>query len=250
MWLYLPRCGVTEYQPPLHTHKWNKMINVTVSPQMWSTPENWTRSRSQRMICPWLGKTTRRCQQKRNQTWNCSCQSVRLPWAMQSFLRNSSQNSCLYLMGWVVPGLGVFGCPLWSIATELCREGKCLGLSVCVCLCVCVCVCAHICMQSIYKLWWHYSSCKRTPWFYQYFWAGWLRSATAGPNDSCTLTCFQMGCVWPKPDQAIQIRSGLVLHNMIQAFSGRLEANGMQEVGSGIYDPAQFWLHTGHNGWN
>ena len=137
------RKSVTEYQHPLWTHKWNKIIIVTVSPQMWSTPENWTRSHSQWMICPWLEKTTRRCQQKRNQTWNCSCQSVRLPWAMQSFLRSSSRNSCLFLMGWVVPGLGVFGCPLWSIASELCREGKCLGLCVWVCVCVCVCVCVR-----------------------------------------------------------------------------------------------------------
>ena len=40
-------------------------------------------------------------------------------------------------------------------------------------------------------------------------------------------------------DQAIQIRSGSVLHNhfMIHAF-GRTEMNWMQEVGSGIYNPA------------
>ena len=35
----------------------------------------------------------------------------------------------------------------------------------------------------------------------------------------------------------------------IQAFFGRRELNQMQEVGSGIYDPTWFWLHTGHTRW-
>ena len=38
-----------------------------------------------------------------------------------------------------------------------------------------------------------------------------------------------------KPDQAIQIRSRLVLHNMIQAFFGRMVPNQMREVRSSIY---------------
>ena len=35
----------------------------------------------------------------------------------------------------------------------------------------------------------------------------------------------------------------------IQAFFGRRELNRMQEVGSSIYDPTRFWLHTGHTRW-
>ena len=85
--------------------------------------------------------------------------------------------------------------------------------------------------------------------------------ARSGPNYSCTPTCFwarciwpkpgqavQIGstcfwarCIWPKPGQAVQIGSGRpVLHNMIRAFFGTTEPNWMQEIGSGIYDPAQF----------
>ena len=40
--------------------------------------------------------------------------------------------------------------------------------------------------------------------------------------------------VWPNPDQAMLIGSGLVLHNMIHAF-GKMEPNRMREVGSDIY---------------
>ena len=47
---------------------------------------------------------------------------------------------------------------------------------------------------------------------------GQLCSAITESDDSCTLACFQTRCTWPKPDQAIQIGSGIVLHNMIQAF--------------------------------
>ena len=46
---------------------------------------------------------------------------------------------------------------------------------------------------------------------------------------------------WPKPDQAIQIGSRSVLHNMkimIQAFFGKMEPNWVREVGSGMYDPS------------
>ena len=49
--------------------------------------------------------------------------------------------------------------------------------------------------------------------------------------------CRQLGpmilthrCIWLKPDQAIQIGSGPVLHDIIQAFFGRTELNWMQEV--------------------
>ena len=41
-----------------------------------------------------------------------------------------------------------------------------------------------------------------------------------GPDGSCTLTCFRTRCVCPKPDQAIQIGSGSVFHNMIRPDSG------------------------------
>ena len=63
--------------------------------------------------------------------------------------------------------------------------------------------------------------------------AGRLRSARTGPDDSRTPACFWTRCVWPKPDQAIQIGSGPVLHNMIWAFRGRTELR-MREAGSGI----------------
>ena len=57
--------------------------------------------------------------------------------------------------------------------------------------------------------------------------------------------CFQTRCVWPNPDQAIQIGSGSVLHNIIHAFFGKTELNHMPEVRSG-----RFWLHAGRNGHN
>ena len=79
---------------------------------------------------------------------------------------------------------------------------------------------------------------------------GQLHSVIPGPDDSCTPACFQTRCIWPKLDQAIQIRSRLVLNAMTKAFFGRMELNQMQEVGSSIYDPARFWLHAGCNGYN
>ena len=54
------------------------------------------------------------------------------------------------------------------------------------------------------------------------------------PDDSCTPAFFQTRCVWPNPDQATQIGSGSVLHNM---------SHRMREVRSGLYDPARFWLY-------
>ena len=80
--------------------------------------------------------------------------------------------------------------------------------------------------------------------------AGRLRPARTGPDDSCTPASFQTRCVWPNPDQAIQIRSGSVLRNMIHAFFGKTELKRMREVGSGIYDPGRFWLHAGRNDHN
>lgn len=74
-----------------------------------------------------------------------------------------------------------------------------------------------------------------------------LRSASTRPDDSCTLACFRTRSIWPKYKQAIQIGSKPVLHSMVQAFLGIMEPNWMQEVASGITDPAQFWLNTGHN---
>ena len=57
--------------------------------------------------------------------------------------------------------------------------------------------------------------------------------------------------VWPKPDQATQIGSGPVLHNLTQTIFGRTEPNGIQEVRSGIYgDVARFCLHVDCNGNN
>ena len=49
--------------------------------------------------------------------------------------------------------------------------------------------------------------------------------ARSGLDDSCTLACFQIRSVWPKPDVISQnpIRSRLVLHNMIQAVCGRMQ---------------------------
>jgi len=59
-----------------------------------------------------------------------------------------------------------------------------------------------------------------------------------GLDDSCILACLKTRCVWPNPDQAIQIRSGSVLHNMIHVFFEKTELNWMWGVGSGIYNPA------------
>ena len=80
--------------------------------------------------------------------------------------------------------------------------------------------------------------------------AGQLHSARTGPSDSCTPACFQTRSVWPKADQAIQIRSMLVLYNMIQAFLESMELNQMQEGRSGICSLAHLWLHAGHNDHN
>ena len=63
-----------------------------------------------------------------------------------------------------------------------------------------------------------------------------------GPDDSCTPACFQTRCVWPDPDQAIQIGSGSVLRDMIHAFFGKTV---LQRMRSG-----RFWLNAGRNGHN
>ena len=83
--------------------------------------------------------------------------------------------------------------------------------------------------------------------------AGCLYSARTRPDDSCTLACFRTRCTWPKPGQAIQIGSGLVLYNMTRAFKNKQnknkpELNQMREARSGTYNPAWFWPHAGHNG--
>ena len=51
--------------------------------------------------------------------------------------------------------------------------------------------------------------------------------ARSGPDDSCTLACFQIGSVWPKPDTVCQnpIGSGPVLHNIIWAVCTVEECN-------------------------
>ena len=69
-------------------------------------------------------------------------------------------------------------------------------------------------------------------------------SARIRPDDSCTLTYFRTRCLWQKSIEAIKIRSGLVLHNVIWAFFGRTEPNWMQEVGS---DMLALMAITGHN---
>ena len=79
---------------------------------------------------------------------------------------------------------------------------------------------------------------------------GRLHSTRNRPDASCILACFQTRCVWPKPDQSIQVRSRQVLHNMIHAFFGWMELNLMWEVGSSIYSLARFWLHAGHDSHN
>ena len=56
-----------------------------------------------------------------------------------------------------------------------------------------------------------------------------------GPNNFCTLAFFRTRCIWPRPDQAIKIGSRSFLHNMVQAFFGKMEPNQIQEAGSGIY---------------
>ena len=63
-----------------------------------------------------------------------------------------------------------------------------------------------------------------------------------------TSTCYWTGCVWPKPDQAIEI--GSVVHSMVRAFFGRRELKRIREVGSGICDPSRFWPPAGRNGRN
>ena len=74
--------------------------------------------------------------------------------------------------------------------------------------------------------------------------AGWLHSAR-NQAQWFLHTGFWTRCVWPKPDQAIQTRSGSVLPNMDQASFGKAEPNQMGEVRSGIYGPAWFWLQAG-----
>ena len=56
-------------------------------------------------------------------------------------------------------------------------------------------------------------------------WIGLEVLAQSGPDDSCTLTCFRTGSLWPKPDIVSQntTESGLVLHSMIWAVCGRLK---------------------------
>ena len=62
--------------------------------------------------------------------------------------------------------------------------------------------------------------------------------AKNGPDDSCSLACFWIGSVWPKPDTLSQNQtgSGLVLHNMIWATWGRTQPG--LKVG-------RWFLHTG-----
>ena len=60
------------------------------------------------------------------------------------------------------------------------------------------------------------------------------------------LACFWIVYVWPNSDQAIQIGTQPVLHNMVQAF-GRTEPSQMREVRPSRYDMPWFWLHAGHN---
>ena len=76
-----------------------------------------------------------------------------------------------------------------------------------------------------------------------------MHSARSRPNDSCTAACFWTRSVWPKPEEAIQIGSGPVLHNMIWAYFRRVKPNCMRSIRH-ICNPAEVWLHAGHNGHN
>ena len=69
-------------------------------------------------------------------------------------------------------------------------------------------------------------------------------------NASSTLAGFQTRCVSPNPDQTTKIGSGSVLHNMMHDFFGKTELKWRREVGSGMHDLGQFWLHAGCNGCN
>ena len=77
-----------------------------------------------------------------------------------------------------------------------------------------------------------------------------LWSARTGPDHSCALACFWTWALWPKPDQANADRIQAILCNSL----GFLWKNKTKsEVGNrirNVYDPAQFWLHAGHNGHN
>ena len=111
----------------------------------------------------------------------------------------------------------------------------------------------------------HLARTKSDPGWFFTVWSGpsveecnwvWKWETSSGPivfcyNQAwwpCTSACFRTRCVWPKPYQAIQIRSEPVMHNVIQAAFGGMELNRIQEVRSGIYNLAQLWLHAGHNG--
>ena len=59
---------------------------------------------------------------------------------------------------------------------------------------------------------------------------GRMHSVRSWPNDSCTAACFWTRSVWPKPEQAIQVRSGPVLHNMIWAYFRRVKPNYMRNI--------------------
>ena len=52
-----------------------------------------------------------------------------------------------------------------------------------------------------------------------------------GPIDSCTPACFQTRRICLKPDQAIQVRSGLVFHKMIRAFRTKLDVGSRPDSG-------------------
>ena len=78
---------------------------------------------------------------------------------------------------------------------------------------------------------------------------GQLHSPGNWPNHSCTLACFWARCFLSEPDHAIQIIPGPVFLSTIRPS---LEEQTESDVGSRShrYNPAWFWLHTGHNGHN
>ena len=75
---------------------------------------------------------------------------------------------------------------------------------------------------------------------------GQLHSARTGPDDSCTPACFWARCVWPKPDQAIQIDPSQFCTIWSRPFWEEQNWIGYRKLNL-AHNLTGFWLHTGHN---